>query len=126
MNEELYKILSNIGEYKEKGDEIQVLYCPFCNGGQHKDKYTFAINKTTGAYNCLRGSCGQVGNIYTLGKHLGVQMERQSYFREYRKPKKVYKKPEIETKDLTQQVINYFNKRGISKETLIKKQGNNR
>lgn len=120
MNEELYKILPYLGDYKEKGDEIQVLYCPFCQGGRHKDKDTFSINKVTGAYNCKRGTCNQVGNLYTLGKHLGVQMEKQSYFREYRKPKKVYKKPEIETKDLTKQVISYFEKRGISKETLIK------
>ena len=47
-------------------------------------------------------------------------MEKQSYFREYRKPKKEYKKPEIETKDLTKTVINYFKSRGISQETLIK------
>ena len=64
----------------------------------------------------------------TLGKFLGVDIQREnnSYFREYRKPKKVYKKPDVETKDLTEFVIDYFKKRGISKETLIKKQSNHR
>lgn len=122
QNEQLYKIMPYLGQFKEKGNEIHALYCPFCNGGQHKDKYTFAINKVTGAYNCLRGSCNETGNLYTLGKFLGVDIvqEKQSYFREYRKPKKVYRKPEIETKDLTEQAIKYFASRGISKETLIR------
>ena len=122
MHEQMHKILPYLGQVKEKGSEIHALYCPYCNGGQHKDKYTFAINKTTGAFNCLRGSCGETGNIFTLGKYLGVEIlqEKQSYFREYRKPKKVYKKPETKTSDLTKPIIDYFKLRGISEETLIK------
>lgn len=122
MQDQLYKILPYLGQIREKGDEIHALYCPFCQGGQHRDKYTFAINKTTGAYNCLRGTCGEVGNLYTLGKFLGVDVvkRKENYFREYRKPKKVYKKPAVKTTDLSQQNIDYFRTRLISKETLIK------
>lgn len=122
-HKQLYKIKPYLGEYREKGNEIQALYCPFCHGGRHKDKYTFGINKTTGAYNCLRGTCGEVGNLYTLGKFLGVNIvdeTRSTYFREYRKPKKTYKKPEVPTKDLSKQNIEYFATRLISVETLIK------
>lgn len=121
MEEQLYKILPYLGQYKEKGNEIIPIYCPFCHGGQHKDKDTFAINKITGAYNCMRGSCNQTGNLFTLGKHLGVDIvaEGQSYFREYR-PKKIYKKPETEYTSLSRNVIDYFKTRGISEETLIK------
>lgn len=122
LHEELDKVLSYLKPYKDNGKEILPELCPFCNGGQHRDKYSFAINKETGAYNCKRGSCNEKGNLHTLGKFLGIDIEKSnnSYFREYRKPKKVYKKPEIETKDLTEFVIDYFKKRGISKETLIK------
>ncbi|WMJ78461.1 MULTISPECIES: DnaB-like helicase C-terminal domain-containing protein [unclassified Sedimentibacter] len=122
LQEQLYKIIPHLGQYKEKGNEIIPVYCPFCYGGKHKDKETFAINKLTGAYNCLRGSCNQTGNLFTLAKHLGVDIvaERQSYFREYRKPKKAYKMPEVTYRNLSKNVIDYFEKRGISEETLIK------
>src|SRR5690554_2065140 len=121
-HEQLHKIKPYLGQFREKGNEIQALYCPFCNGGRHKDKYTFGINKVTGAYNCLRGSCGEVGNLHTLGKYLGVDIveSKETYFREYRKPKKVYKKPEVEAKDISKQNIEYFKTRLISAETLIK------
>lgn len=116
------KILPLLGQHKIKGDEIQPLYCPYCNGGKNKDKYTFAINRVTGAFNCLRGSCGETGNIYTLGEYLGVGMmeRKENYFREYRKPKKVYKKPKVEAKKISKQNIEYFKTRLISEETLIK------
>ncbi|WP_409229067.1 DnaB-like helicase C-terminal domain-containing protein [Gudongella sp. SC589] len=121
-HEQLHKIKPYLGQFREKGSEIQALYCPFCNGGRHKDKYTFGINKLTGAYNCLRGSCGEVGNLHTLGKYLGVDIveSKETYFREYRKPKKIYKKPEVKAKDISKQNIEYFQTRLISVETLIK------
>lgn len=120
-HEQLHKVKPYLGQFREKGNEIQALYCPFCKGGRHKDKYTFGINKETGAYNCLRGSCGEVGNLYTLGKYLGVDVveKRDDYFREY-KPKKAYKKPEVKHKDLSKQNIEYFKSRLISLETLEK------
>ena len=65
MNDELYKILPHLNGYKEKGDEIIATYCPFCHGGQHKDKDTFAINKITGAYNCMRKAAVIKWEIYS-------------------------------------------------------------
>ena len=122
MRSEIDKIISYLGRTKQNGDEVVALYCPFCHGGQHRDKYSFAINKETGAYNCKRGSCNETGNVYSLAKHFGVEVERDrsDYFREYRKPKKIYKKPNVKPNDLTEQVIKYFESRCVSKETLIK------
>ena len=89
MNENVLSILPLIGEYKEKNGEIIPKYCPFCGGGQHQDKETFAINKETGAYNCKRGTCGESGSIKELCERLGSDYKHeQNYFREYRKPKK--------------------------------------
>ena len=121
-HEELHKVIYLLGQTKDKGVEIQAMYCPFCNGGLHKDKLTFSINKETGLYKCFRGSCGAEGNIYQLGKYLGVDIvgDRKEYFREYKKPKKVYKKPEVKSKDISKQNIEYFKTRLISEETLIK------
>lgn len=121
-HEELYKVVNLLGQVKERGNEVQALYCPFCQGGRHKDKETFSINKETGLYKCFRGSCGEEGNLYQLGKFLGVDIvgEKQDYFRETKTPKKVYKKPEIKQSDLSKQNIEYFKTRLISEETLIK------
>ena len=121
-HEELHKVIYRLGQIKDKGTEIQALYCPFCNGGSHKDKYTFSINKETGLYRCFRGTCGEEGNIFQLGKHLGADVvsKKEEYFREYRKPRKIYKKPNVKLGDISQQNIEYFKGRLISEETLIK------
>jgi twinkle protein len=121
MNDNVNSILNLIGEYKEKNGEVIPKYCPFCEGGQHHDKETFAINKETGAYNCKRGSCAASGSIKQLCDFLGTDYKHTgNYFREYRKPKKIYSKPNIETNGLTQPIIDYFALRGISEQTLIK------
>lgn len=121
-HEELHKVIYKLGQVKDKGSEVQALYCPYCHGGSHRDKYTFSINKETGLYKCFRGTCGEEGNIQQLGKHLGADVvsKKEDYFREYRKPKKVYKKPIVELSDISEQNIEYFKTRLISKETLIK------
>lgn len=121
-HEELHKVTQWLGQVKDKGKELQALYCPFCNGGKHKDKHTFSINKETGLYTCFRGTCGEQGNLQQLGKFLGVDVvdKKEDYFREYRKPKKTYKKPDLIMSDISKQNIEYFKTRLISEETLIK------
>lgn len=119
---ELDKVLPFLGHFKEKGREIEVVYCPFCQGGSHRDKNTFFINRTTGLYKCHRGSCGEQGNLYQLGKFLGVDIvgDKGEYFREYKQPRKVYVKPKVETGDISKQNIEYWATRLITEETLKK------
>lgn len=119
---ELYKVVDRLGEIKDKKSEILAVFCPYCQGGSHRDKLTFSINKETGLFKCFRGKCGEEGNIYQLGKFLGVDIvgEKKEYFREYRQPKKVYKKPEIKNGGLSGNTIEYFKTRLISKKTLEK------
>jgi len=119
MDKRVNDIISYFGEYKLKGDEIIPKYCPLCGGGQHRDQDTFALNIETGAFNCMRGSCNQSGGLYQLEQHFGITTEKESYFREYRKPKKVFVIPQKKTEQLSEHVINYFEARGIKKETLI-------
>ena len=121
-NPELDKVINLLGQFKDKGTEIELLRCPFCDGGSHRDKNTFYINKETGLYKCHRGSCGEQGNLYQLGKYLGVDIvgDKVDYFREIKKPKKTYKKPEVKGNNISTQNIEYFKTRLISEETLVK------
>lgn len=59
-------------DYRLKGDELQVRYCPFCNGGRNRETYKFAVNAWTGAYNCRRGKCAEQGSMWQLLEHAGL------------------------------------------------------
>ena len=58
-------------DYKERRGEIVVELCPFCEGGQHRDKHTFSINVEKGIYNCQRAGCYVKGNIISWNRHFG-------------------------------------------------------
>lgn len=60
--------------YKQKGSELTLKSCPYCHGGSNNDQWTFAINTTSGAFNCMRGSCGVKGNMLTLVKDFDFQL----------------------------------------------------
>ena len=53
-------------ETRQKGKELEFKYCPYCNGGGNRDEYTFSINLDSGAYCCLRASCGEHGHFVEL------------------------------------------------------------
>ena len=53
-------------ETRQKGKELEFKYCPYCNGGGNRDEYTFSINLDSGAYCCLRASCGEQGHFVEL------------------------------------------------------------
>ena len=42
----------------EKGGELFFTYCPYCRGGESRDKNTFSVNLTSGAFKCFRSGCG--------------------------------------------------------------------
>ncbi len=100
--------------YKTNGNEIIPTYCPFCHGGSSKDKYTFAMNKTTGTYNCKRGSCGVSGSFKQLLREFGEQPETDAY---YRRPKKHYKAPTTKPDAPKEKVVAYLKKRGFGPAT---------
>lgn len=52
--------------WQVKGAEIVPEYCPICHGGNHGDKYTFALNVEHGVYCCKRASCGMKGTVNQL------------------------------------------------------------
>lgn len=109
---------------KQKGDELQFLYCPYCNGGRNRDKYSFSINLTTGQFKCLRSSCSVSGNMLTLATDfswfsLGSDVDayyrtgKQKRFRQFKKMEPIKPKPAA---------ITYLESRGISARTAEKYQ----
>lgn len=106
-------------DYRVKGSEIVPKYCPFCQGGKNKDKFSFALNMDKQTYNCKRGSCNKQGTFYQLCREFG---ETADTGYEFKQPRKVYKKPDTETKALTKKAIDYIKLRGISQESIDKRQ----
>ena len=121
------------GKYKVKGDEIIPQLCPFCGGGQHNDKQTFALNTKDGSYNCKRQSCGVKGSYHDLLEEFG-ELEEDFTVSPRTKPHESniheasnigneednFEKPDTSSlsSDINQEIIDWFDWRGISKETL--------
>ena len=101
-------------EYRTKGDEIEVKRCPYCNGGS-SDKYTFSINAKTGAFNCLRASCGKKGHFVELCRDFGYELD----FGEQKKYR-VLRQIKPEERSIMDSAVQYMASRGISKEICRK------
>ena len=93
---------------KQRGDELQLLFCPYCRGGKNGDKGTFSISLVTGQFKCLRSSCSASGNIVTLARDfdyfsLGKDIDayyrtgKQKRFRQFKKMEPIKPKPEAVT-----------------------------
>lgn len=110
-------------EYRIKRNEINPVHCPFCEGGIHRDKYTFFLNPNKHIYVCHRGSCGAKGTFAQLAK---LFRERAGYIVEIMKnryellnlSKKEYKRPSMELKKISEQALEYIYTRGISETTI--------
>lgn len=107
------------GDYRVRGDEVVAEYCPFCHGGNSGDRNTFAVNMTTGGYNCRRGSCNVTGGIRDLIEYLGCNLEAPVIPAALGKRKKTIVKPDPEElQPVTEEILTYFMKRGISPQTV--------
>lgn len=103
----------HLGQYKIKGDEIVPKYCPYCGGGDHRDKETFALNTRLHTFNCLRGSCGKKGHFAELCKDFG-----EVYQDAYAPPvRREWKRPATRPKPTQSEVERYISVRGINKAT---------
>ena len=69
-NEMLRFASAHLSPYRIRGDELIPDLCPFCRGGEHADRYTFALNLTDGVYVCKRGQCGARGRFEELAARL--------------------------------------------------------
>src|SRR6056297_2122343 len=110
----MQQLINSIGKHKKQGNEIMFETCPFCKGGEHNDKWTFAINKRSGLYNCLRGKCGAKGNKQQLAKKLNIRLYSDNIVAV---SEKQYKKPSRKVYKPTENIKSYFQKRCISEDT---------
>jgi len=99
-------------ETKEKGKDMFFRYCPKCGSSAPKDdEWKFSVNWKTGAFGCLRGSCGYHGHFVELcrdyGYKLGIDAERE--YTQFKQPER-----RIEPRE---SALEYLKNRGISKET---------
>jgi len=97
----------------QRGNELHFQKCPYC-GRNTTDKNTFAINLTTGAFNCKRSSCGAKGNMLTLAKDFNFSLGRDvdAYLSGGKRFKNMRKYPRPTTKP---KAVEYMESRGISK-----------
>ncbi len=112
------------GPYRRNGNQLAFTRCPYCEGGRHKDKFTFAIDMKTGQFNCKRGSCGAKGNMITLARDfpdfdLGTDVQRHYDIGNYNSQFKVFKDAHRITESKPE-AIKFLQKRGISEEVCRK------
>ena len=95
-------------ETREKGDELEFRYCPYCGGGTgtKRDEWTFSINLDKGVYKCLRESCAEQGFFVELCRDFDyrLEFEQPRIFRQLPQ-----KKPESKS-----EAVKYLEGRGIS------------
>lgn len=114
--DDAYRFKNEVGGFaKEKNHELIFAFCPYCNGGKHRDKDTFSINLNTGQFECKRLSCGAKGNMITLSRDFNFSLgtDYDAYFgsgKQYR----TFKKTEIKMKE---PAVRYLQDRGISELT---------
>lgn len=99
-------------ETKTKGKDVFFRYCPKCGSSAPKDdEWKFSVNWKTGAFGCLRGSCGYHGHFVELcrdyGYKLGMDAEQQ-YKQMPQPPHRIVPR---------ESALAYLADRGISKAT---------
>ena len=100
--------------YKVHGDEIIPMYCPYCKGGESKDKYTAALNIEKLTFNCKRGSCGVSGTFSQLCREFGEDTGKKF---ELRRHKVNYVPPATRPETATDKVTAYLKRRGFTPHT---------
>lgn len=98
---------------KEKANELQFMTCPYCHGGNNKDKWTFSISLLDGGFNCQRSSCGQRGGMRKLSQDFAFSLGRDTdaYYKRDKKFRDLSKYPRPETKPFA---VRWMETRGIS------------
>ena len=98
-------------ETKMKGKEMIFRFCPRCGSEAPKDdEWKFGVNYKTGAFGCLRGSCGYHGHFVELCRDYGykIGMEAEREYTQFPQPR-----GRIKPRDTA---LAYLANRGISAE----------
>ena len=102
-----YNKLTDLGIKLRRSSGSEKTKCPMCSDGRkNKHDSPLSVNITTGEYKCH--NCGWKGNVRSF--------ERKRDNKKYEKPPKDL----LKNIELKEKVVEYFNKRGISRQTLDK------
>lgn len=72
------------GDTREHGKELEWKHCPYCEGGEHGDKWTFSISTETGQFICQRASCGKQGAFVQLARDFGYNLpDAETEYKDY-------------------------------------------
>lgn len=114
--DDLNGLIEFIGaETKTKGKDVFFRYCPKCGSSCPKDdEWKFSVNWKTGAFGCLRGSCGYHGHFVELCRDFGykIGLEAEMQYTQFPQPK-----GRIQPRD---SALAYLAGRGISAEIAEK------
>lgn len=106
--DDVYGLAVSLGaQTRLHGNELQFKRCPYCEGSGHDD-YTFAVNVVSGAFKCLRASCGKQGHFVELARDFGYPLEFEGDT-----PKQYRQLPQIKL-PVRDGAIKYLMGRGIS------------
>lgn len=105
---------SMCAETKEKGKELFFKYCPYCSGGQSRDKDTFSINMENGTFKCFRATCGKQGHFVELCRDFNYQLDFGT------KKEKTFKKLPQKKIEIRNSALEFLKSRGISENTGIR------
>jgi len=102
------------------GNQLVFTRCPYCEGGRHRDKKTFAIDLKTGQFNCKRSGCSAKGNMITLARDfedfdIGTEPSRYYNIKDYNTQFRHFRDAHRITKS-KDEAVEYLKTRGISEK----------
>ncbi len=109
--DDVYGLASKLGsDVREKGNELFFRNCPYCGGGNGRDRDTFSVNLDNGTFHCFRSGCGKSGHFVEMARDFGYPLDfGDTRRREYRPlPQKPF--------EVREPAVKYLSSRGIGPE----------
>lgn len=112
--DDVHGLASKLGaNVREKGNELFFRHCPYCHGGDGRDKDTFSVNLDNGTFHCFRSGCGKSGHFVEMARDFGYALDYGDSKRA--RPYRQFPQRPIQVRD---QAVAYLKSRGISREVV--------
>jgi twinkle protein len=103
-------------DFKLAGLEYKIKKCPYCG----KEDYKFYLNSITGLFHCKHGSCDEKGSFPKLLHKFNIKtsFKQNNKYKTTEKVLNLTEKEQEEFTKLTDKQLEWFNKRGLSEDSL--------
>lgn len=109
--DDVYGLASKLGaDVREKGKELFFKYCPYCHGGEKRDRDTFSVNLDNGTFHCFRAGCGKSGHFVEMARDFDYPLDFGDNRRRNYRPLPQRPFP------VREPAVKYMESRGISQE----------